>query len=90
MTMNEPKSTLILLRVQWQKVKKLLTHNWKPKYLCLLAASVVWGAVFWATKKDTIDSWKSDEEPYDPTSEINSQNTHPRPAEAKPEKKKIK
>lgn len=93
--MTEPKSIPYLLQMQWQKVRGLLTHNWKPKYLCLSAAVVVWGAVFFATERDSpsMSSWDALEEiPKDPNIGGNNQNqtTHPHPTEAKPVKGETK
>ncbi|MBQ4614668.1 MAG: hypothetical protein IJB31_07065 [Akkermansia sp.] len=43
-----------------ERIKKLITLNWRPKLVCLLAAIIVWLWVEWFYVRDENTEWDMD------------------------------
>lgn len=75
--MNEKKPILNYIRDLYPTMKKVLTDNWKPKYLCLLLAFVVWGILYYMVRRDDLsaEDWDPVESKPDNPIDENSRNT---------------
>lgn len=43
------------------KIRELLTHNWRPKLICLLLAVLVWVGVEFIFVRDENKEWDMDD-----------------------------